>query len=189
VDVITGIAKLADVGALCRGVVSVWQDDQGNINFQPPNIEQPHRFAALLYNLARGHALLSGRTQLTADDLPTVTRVALDSMPLERRKLLRLLIAGGPQVQRTATEVKRTLGCSKPTALRLMRELALLEVADPSEDLWSRDDQAGPPPVRPPLTIALPQRFAWLATRAVQDALDVALLGEGDTTEAPEDDA
>jgi hypothetical protein len=34
----------------------------------------------------------------------------------------------------------------------------------------------------------LPDRLAWLATREVQDALDVALLGEGDITEEPEDD-
>src|SRR5207245_594440 len=59
---------------------------------RPPDAEQPFRAVATLYNLARGRALVYGRRELTADDLPLVTDVALSSMPHERAKLLRALI-------------------------------------------------------------------------------------------------
>jgi hypothetical protein len=173
-NVMRQIAQLADVGAEGRGIVSVWQDDQGNLNFQPPNIEQPHRFAALLYNLARGHSLLHGRTRLSPDDLPVVRRVALDSMPLERRKILRLLIAAGAGVSRSSTDVKESLGCSKPTALRLMRELGLLEIADVFEDSKERDEGD-----KPTLRIQLQEGLGWLATPEVRTAL--GLRPEGDS--------
>lgn len=167
-DVAKQIARLAQVGAEARGVVSVWQDDQGQINFHPPNVEQPHRLAALLYNLARGHALLHGRSQLTGEDLLLVSRVALDSMPLERRKVLRLLITTEPGLLRSSDEVKEALGCSKPTALRIMREMGLLGVADVQTDPSDREEGG-----RPGLTIALPERLTWLVEPAVRVALDL----------------
>ncbi len=166
-DVLTRIGHLASVGAMARGVVSGWSDEAGEMNFQPPVVEQPYRFNTLLYNLARGHALLHGRTQLTTDDLPVVTRVALDSMPLERRKILRLLLAHAPGVQQPTTVVAWDLECSKPWARRLMRELALLQVAEVQDDARRKDGE------QPGLLIALPEALAWLATPDVRRALDL----------------
>ena len=48
---------------------------------------------SLLYALARGHALVHGRRQLTEDDLPLVARAALESTPNDRRAVMRLLLA------------------------------------------------------------------------------------------------
>ena len=51
-----------------------------------PIPEAPMRAQAVLSNLARGHALVHGRTQLTEDDLSCLTHVTLSSMPVERRQ-------------------------------------------------------------------------------------------------------
>jgi hypothetical protein len=54
--------------------------------------ESPRRVHAVFYNLACGQALVHGRTQLTADDLPLLAHVALSSIPPHISKLLRVLI-------------------------------------------------------------------------------------------------
>ena len=63
----------------------------------------------------------------------------------------------------------------KPTALRLMREMSLLEIAAVSEDPTERDDGD-----RPTLRIILPDRLGWLATREVRIALDLPPEGESE---------
>lgn len=45
---------------------------------------------SLLYGLARGHALVQGRRQLTVEDLPIVARAALESTPNDRRAVMLL---------------------------------------------------------------------------------------------------
>ncbi len=171
-DVLTRLGELASVGAIARGVVSGWSDQEGEINFQPPVVEQPFRFNALLYNLARGHALLHGRSQLTRDDLPVVTRVALDSMPLERRKILRLLLAEAPGNQHGTATVAGDLECSRPWARRLMREMELLQVVKIREDSVKDGDKPG-------LLIRLPEELWWLATPDVRRALDLPAGDDG----------
>ncbi len=171
-DVLTRLGNLASVGAMARGVVSGWSDQDGEMNFQPPVVEQPYRFNTLLYNLARGHALLHGRTQLTEDDLPVVTRVALDSMPLERRKILRL-IADAPGNQKGTSTVAGDLECSLPWARRLMREMELLQVVKVWKDSAQDDDK------KPGLLIRLPEELWWLAAPEIRAALDLPETAEG----------
>ena len=56
-----------------RGVVSVWRERwDGELTYQPPNVEQPYRAHAILFNLARGHALINGRVYLEDVDLSVV---------------------------------------------------------------------------------------------------------------------
>jgi len=127
-DVVAVIAGLADMTATARAVVSLkygWDDEP---NFVSVSKENPWRLAALLFNLGRGHALLHGRTALTPDDLPIVARVALDTMPTERRKILRLLLSTHGKTCLYASDVEQWLHCSRPTALRLMRLMAHLQV-------------------------------------------------------------
>ncbi len=167
-SVVTEIAKLAQVVARARGVISVWENQSGELNHTPPNVEVPRRLGTLLYNLARGHALLDGRPQVTEADLPIVIRVGLDTMPTERRHLLRALIERppifGPWLR--SGEVEALLKCSRPTALRIMNELAILGVARLRDD----PDETGQGD-RPTKMIALANDFGWLASDRVRSAL------------------
>ena len=80
---------------------------------------------SLLYALARGHALVHGRRQLNADDLPVAARAAVESIPNDRRAVLRILLTktGG---RRRATSGR--LGCSAPTARAILETLDRLGV-------------------------------------------------------------
>jgi hypothetical protein len=80
----------------------------------PPSPESPHRANAVLCNLARGHALVYGRTYLTHDDLPLVARITLSSMPSERRALL-LALLENPQCL-TVSQAAAALGLAKNKA-------------------------------------------------------------------------
>jgi hypothetical protein len=126
-DRIKGLARLL---APLRGGVSVWDqvgpgDDQG---FSPPNVEAPFRALAVLYNLARGRALLGGRRHLLPEDLDLLTHVALSSAPHERTRLVRALVAAGGTI--TTRQAATALKATPPTARRAMKALAVLGIGD-----------------------------------------------------------
>jgi len=128
-QVVSAIAAHAQLVARLRGVVSVWQEKGAeDFSYTPPNIERPHRALAALYNLARGRALLHGRRQLVADDLHLVRSIALSSMPTERARLFRALVDHGGTV--TTEQARASLKVWRPTAIKVMKTFALLEVAD-----------------------------------------------------------
>jgi hypothetical protein len=127
------LKALARLTARLRGIVSVWKDRDGDdLAYTPPNIEAPYRALACLYNLARGRALLHGRTILTAEDLGLVVHVALSSAPYERTRLLRGLMNGLGTL--TTGEAATALQASLPTARKAMKALDLLGVADLTGD-------------------------------------------------------
>jgi len=134
--VVEEIARWARLLAQLRGVVSVAQDHTRNgeefVSYSPPNIEAPYRAAAVLYNLARGRALLWGRRQLMPEDLVLVKHVVLSSAPMERGVLLHELLHS--PVGLTTSAVGRLLKVSAPTARKFMRTLELLDVAELSGD-------------------------------------------------------
>ena len=72
-DCLRVIARCAELLAALRGTIQMWQSEHdGSVSHSVPVIEQPDRINCLLYNLARGHALLCGRTQLATADLAPV---------------------------------------------------------------------------------------------------------------------
>jgi hypothetical protein len=73
-----------------------------------------------------GNALMSDRKRLTADDLAIIRHIAMSSIPDKRRKLLRCLIREGGRL--TSTDAEKQLRCSRPTAIKWMRELAATEI-------------------------------------------------------------
>ena len=77
--------------ARCAKLLAVMRTEQSRED-TPPASESPHRAHAVLYNLARGHALVHGRQQLTEDDLPLLAKVTLSSMPTKRRKVFLALV-------------------------------------------------------------------------------------------------
>jgi hypothetical protein len=135
--------------------VSVWKEreQEGEFSYTPPNIEQPHRALAVLYNLARGHALLHGRTQLTVDDVPLVVQVALSSAPTDRTRLFRALFDHqGTVTTRAAADA---LAVSRPTAAKAMKAMELLGLATLD------DAPIGPDEGTPTKILTLRSEWSW----------------------------
>lgn len=122
------IARCAQLLARLRGVVNVYTekgDNGANYSYTTPIVEKPTRINRLLYNLCRSHAVVSGRTHLTNDDLRYAVEIAIDSAPTTRTKLLRRLLEVG---ELSTTQVEALLDCTKPTASKEMKTLAILGV-------------------------------------------------------------
>jgi len=97
------------------------------ITYLPVAPEGPYRALTVLTNVARGHALVHGRSMVTLVDLPLVARVTLSSMPTDAGRILRALVDSGTL---TTEQVKRAIGARSPeTARRQMAYLHALGVA------------------------------------------------------------
>jgi hypothetical protein len=150
------IARCAKLLAALRGAIHVWHSDEAREGFthNVPVIEQPDRINCLLYNLARGHALVAGRRDLIVDDLAPILEVTFDSAPTIRAKVFRALIDNGGIL--TTSDVANTLRCSPPTARREMEALCVLGIAVATKE-------TGPANGRPETEIKLANDFAWFA--------------------------
>ncbi len=86
--------------------------------------ESPRRAFSVLRNIARGHALVHGRRQLTRDDLPTLAWVALSSIPREYALMFWSVIDNDGEPV-TVAQVQQVLGKGHhKTAHDRMQEMA-----------------------------------------------------------------
>lgn len=93
------------------------------------NQEQPYRANAVLYSLARGHALVHGRRQLTEEDLPPVAKVTVSSMPPRAAKIFTALVRKGEPL--TVAEAQQAIGTRHPdTARKEMQTLSASGVVE-----------------------------------------------------------
>ena len=154
-DCLRVIARCAELLAVLRGAIQVWHSEHDDtVSHNVPIIEQPDRINCLLYNLARGHALLCGRTQIAPADLAPVLEVTFDSAPTIRSKIFRSLLEQNGTL--TTGQVEKLLPCSKPTALKEMEALSVLGVADKTEG----DAEYG----RREHELRLAEKFEWFIT-------------------------
>lgn len=93
-----------------------------------PEPEDPRRVLSMLRDLARGHALLHGRTHIEKSDLGVCSRVALSTMPHKRRKLIREVVRLNPQGYLRTSDVAEHIDVSKPTAKNRMETIADLNI-------------------------------------------------------------
>jgi hypothetical protein len=151
------IARCARLLAALRGAINVWHTDEGGerLSHNVPVIEKPHRINCLLYNLARAHALICGRRQITAEDLWLVLDVTFDSAPTIRAKVFRSLIEAGGSL--TTSHVMKLLRCSGPTARKEMEALSVLGIVDKTAE---GDGEVGHPETQ----IRLTNVFAWFGS-------------------------
>lgn len=142
------IARCAMLLAGLRGTINVWRSGVNDeFTYRSPMVERPDRLNQLFYNLARGHALVSGRTQIAKEDLKAIVELCVDGAPAGRAKLFRLLTEHGGIM--TTSEVEQDLNCSKPTACGEMKTLQILGVCDLVEH--SNEDYE----------ISLSENFRW----------------------------
>ena len=92
-----------------------------------------------MYNLARGHALLTGRNYIALEDLPIVVKTVLSTAMIERVGLLFLLISQGGKA--LTDDIMRGLNVTRHTALRTMTELSVIGLVEIYEDKGDHDTQ------------------------------------------------
>jgi len=81
-----------------------------------------------LKNLARGHALSQGRTNVTMQDIPLLIKVVLSTASKERVILFDHLLENDGTLD--TIDIKDHLLISKKTALKTMLELVILEIVN-----------------------------------------------------------
>jgi len=106
------IARLALLQVCLRSPANLTETEQ----VAGTEWESPHRAHAYLYNLARGHALVHGRTVLTLEDLPLLGKVVLSSIPSQPSMILEGLIGNGGSL--TVAQVQTLLGVKCPQTAR-----------------------------------------------------------------------
>src|SRR3990167_1957892 len=132
------IAKLAILLSYLRGTLQIWTEGQGeteNYVHRTPIIELPDRANSILYNFARGRALLYGRNYIIIDDIKMVKDIAFCSMPNDRRQLFQTLI-DNIGIVGTST-IDDALRCSPKVAKGLMETFVVLGIAEDATLDWN----------------------------------------------------
>jgi hypothetical protein len=149
-ELVNPLIRTAQLVTNVRSVVSVWREkDLQDYNYSQPEIEEPQRMAALLHNVARGHAIIQGRRQLNEDDIQICIDLAFNSMSTDRQLLLEFLLRNDGRA--STTDITKNLNVSKPTALALMETLRVLGVVTMDEEEVFNE----------PKTIHLKEDFRW----------------------------
>lgn len=160
-DVLRRIIQLAHLLVRLRGKVNVSvkeEYDGEKTYYTTPTIEHADRAREALYNLAKGHAIIQGRKQLTVKDLPLLIEVTLGSAPFDRVNAFKYLL----QKEGTATtsDLITDLRCSRRTAIRSMKTLEILELVDLEKT--PIETEAG---TRTGYTMHLKEEFKWFTSR------------------------
>jgi len=160
-EILRRIIQLAQLLVRLRGKVNVAvKEEYGGEKtyYSTPTIEHADRAITALYNLARGHAIIQGRKQLTIKDLPIAIEVTLSSAPYDRVNAFKYLLKKGGSV--TTSDLMRDLKCSRRTAIRSMKTLEILELVDLEKT--SLDTDVG---MRTGYTMRLKDEFEWFTSR------------------------
>jgi hypothetical protein len=146
-----------------------WEDDDAGkrrrsaVRVHVVSMERPDRINQALYDTARGHALISGRVNLSMDDMLLVLRLTFDSIPEERWQLTAELIRCKGEMDTKRVEL--FLDCSNPTALRAMATLCALGICEEIKRADATEVKR----------IRLREEFEWFLTDECRDLLHHAL--------------
>lgn len=132
------IANLAILLAHLRGGLQIWSEGQidgENFVHRTPQIEQPDRANTVLYNFARGRAILYGRRSIMLEDVQMVAEIAFSSMPDDRRHLFQTLMENNGTAGTSC--ICSSVGCSPKVAKGLMEQFIALRVAEDATVEWN----------------------------------------------------
>jgi hypothetical protein len=122
------IAELAVLLSHLRCDVQTWREGS-DIGYSPSLPEHPQRAAEILFNLAKGHALLYGRNFVTMQDIPIIVKTVLSTAQIDRVKLFSLVLANKGRPLFTS-EIIKSLNISPQTARRKMLEFRAIGLVD-----------------------------------------------------------
>jgi hypothetical protein len=157
-DALKYIVGMGDLLSYLRCPAKVWEtrDSQGSDYAYSISLrESPRRAITCLKNLARGHALLTGRNYITLDDVSIVIKTAFDTAAIERVSIFNLLIANNGRL--TTEQIVQSLNVAGKTALRTMAEFKNI-------GLVSEEDFHQPGQNNLSKRITLDPRFNWFLT-------------------------
>lgn len=100
--------------------------------------------------LARGHALIDGRTEVNESDIGLLTHIAISSIPGHLRPIIKHL---REYEELTSAECERVCRVSRPTARKRLRELELLRILTRAKGSSATNE---------PDTARLADEFLWL---------------------------
>lgn len=125
------IVKLTLLLSHLRCAVQTWEDYESHedLNYQASICEDPSRTRYVLYNLARGHALLTGRNYITIEDIPVVVKTVLSTAQIDRVSVFSLLISM-KDAKLTTAQIMRFLNKTKHPALKTMTEFKAIGLVD-----------------------------------------------------------
>lgn len=131
---IRSIVSIAQLVARARSTVSIWTDkgdSEKAYSYTQPIKEVPSRLISILYDLARGHAIIHDRRNLNEDDVILVGKIALSSMQDDRREVIKLLLK--ERIVSTK-EICNSLSIDGRTARSIMKALEVLGVVNINEE-------------------------------------------------------
>lgn len=135
------IVRLGVLVGRLRAVVTTWKDDFEGTEYghSTVTIEEPRRAITQLKNLARGHALMQGRSFVTIQDLPLLIKVVLSTASLDRVNIFDLLIAHNGVL--STSVIKATLNTDHKQAHRIMEEFNAVGLVEYEESYNSREEK------------------------------------------------
>jgi hypothetical protein len=142
------ISRLAVLLSHIRCDVKTWKEGS-DIGYSPSLPEHPQRAAEILFNLAKAHALLTGRNFVTMEDIPIIVKTVLSIAQIDRVKVFSLLLANRGRSLSTS-RITLSLNISQQTARRKMTEFKVIGLVD-EENIGSSHE----------LSIKLRHEFDW----------------------------
>jgi DNA-binding Lrp family transcriptional regulator len=144
----TCIAELAVLLSHLRCDVQTWTEGS-DVGYSPSLPEHPQRAAEILFNLAKGHALLYGRNYVTMKDIPIAVKTVMSTAQIDRVKIFSLLLADGQNWLPTSRIIE-SFHISPQTARRRMKEFEVIGLVDEEYSGSSHE-----------LAIKLRPKFSW----------------------------
>lgn len=142
------LARVADFVTRARSGV-VRDGRQRDIDYAPEP-EAPTRFAKVMYSLASGIAVAHDNDEVGSRELTLVLRVALDCLPVIRRRVIAALVAGTITDDGSILSTTRISGAAQFSTVsirRALEDLQALEVVrghksgQGKADEWELDEQ------------------------------------------------
>jgi DNA-binding MarR family transcriptional regulator len=124
-DIEDSVVYLAEIVARCRGHVK--RETGSKEILEVPEPEGPTRAMKALAQIARAHATLFRKTDVDRDDFRVSKRLAMDSLPPTRRKILET-IANYPDGQVGWANLVRLTGVPPTTLTRNAEDLSALGI-------------------------------------------------------------
>lgn len=161
-EILIKIGRLAKLLARLRTTIDMWSigdgsdGESGKFSHTVPIREMPDRINQLLYNLARGHAVINGRNYLTEEDIKPILKITIESANFHRTKVFKKLVKKGGSID--SEEVQKFLHCTRPTALKEVGILVHLELVDKS-DYGGHDEDGKYITIT---SVDLKKEFRWL---------------------------
>jgi hypothetical protein len=153
------ISELAVLLSHLRCDVQTWREGS-DIGYAPSLPEHPQRAAEILFNLAKGHALLYGRNFVTMEDIPIVVKTVLSTAQIDRVKIFSLLL-GNKGRSLSTSRITQSLNISPQTARRKMTEFKAIGLVN-EEDSGSNHE----------LSIRLKPEFDWFLSEEFNQIRD-----------------